>query len=368
MAKPRLNKMIKNLKKYYDPRLTLLLAGFYAIFEIIYFTKTFYGRYLHDKDPWLDIVVGDYLLDYVIVVGFMQIIAMSTKAFIKRKISWKKIFLIHLILSLFIGVLIRIVSDIYIVLINDFSAYNLKYSFARFLSVIDYNFLIYFAMISIIYSYYYFKELKESEMKQIKLESQLSNMRMKVLNSQLQPHFFFNTLNCISSLIEFDTKKAQKTLVDLSEFFRQVLITRDKVFVSLEKELEILGYYLSILRVRFSDNLVIEEVIDPDLLREDVPLLLLQPLIENSIQHGYSYDYPELKIIIEVSSKEDYILLKVKNDGAPLKDSVLKSNKSMGVSNIKERLSNLYDEDFEFIVRNEENGKGVESIIKIPKI
>lgn len=360
--------MFRNFKKYFDLRLTLLLAGFYAIFEVIYFAKTFYGRLLHGKDPWYNIIIGDYILDWVIVVGFMQIIAMSTKAFIKKNISWRKIFLIHLTLSLLIGVLIRIVSDIYIVVVHDFDNYSLKYSFARFWNVIDYNFLIYFAMISIIYSYYYFKELKESEMRHLKLQNQLSNMRMKVLNSQLQPHFFFNTLNCISSLIEFDTKKAQKTLVDLSEFFRQVLLTRDKVFVSLEKELEILGYYLSILRVRFSDNLVIKEDIDQDLLKEDVPVLLLQPLIENSIQHGFSYEYPELQINIEVSSNEDYIFLKVINNGAPLKGPAMNSSKSMGVSNIRERLKNLYDHDFEFIVRNRENSEGVESIIKIPKI
>ena len=360
--------MFKTLKKYFDLKLTLLLAGFYAIFEVIYFVKTFYGRFFNGKDPWLDIVIGDYLLDYVIVVGFMQIIAMSTKAFIKRKISWKKIFLIHLSLSLLIGVLIRIISDIYIVIIHDFDNYNPTYSFARFLSVIDYNFLIYSAMISIIYSYYYFKELKESEIKQIMLESQLSSMRMKVLNSQLQPHFFFNTLNCISSLIEFDTKKAQKTLVDLSEFFRQVLLTRNKVFVTLEKELEILGYYLNILRVRFSDNLVIEEVIDPNLLSQEVPVLLLQPLIENSIQHGYSYEYPEIEVKVEISSNEDYIFLKVMNNGAPLKVSALNSSQSMGVSNIRERLTNLYDKDFEFIVRNRKDREGVESIIKIPKV
>ncbi|MCZ2845260.1 MAG: histidine kinase [Candidatus Bathyarchaeota archaeon] len=364
--------MQKRIKNYFDFDLMLLLAGFYGIFEIIYFIKTYFRYYIYGiKDTWFNIILGDYLLDYFIVVGFMVLIAMTTKKFIKRNVPWKKIFFIHLSLSLLIGVLIRIISDIYTVLYYNVETYSLKRSIFRFINVLDLNFLIYFAMASIIYSYYYFKEVRESEVRQLKLEGQLSNMRIKVLNSQLQPHFFFNTLNCISSLVEFNPKKAQKTLVDLSEFFRQVLLTRNHVFVPLEKELKILEYYLNILRVRFSDNLFIEEFIDNDLMGEEVPVLLLQPLIENSIQHGYSYDNPELRIKIQVTSEENYIVLRVENNGTQLgavdKSIKRRTTQRMGISNIRERLFNIYDDNFEFIVRNIENGPGVENIIKLPK-
>src|SRR5660397_234377 len=96
-------------------------------------------------------------------------------------------------------------------------------------------------------------------------------IRDRMLTSQLQPHFLFNTLNSISSLIEIDPKSARDTIADLSDFLREILYNSDEKFITLEKELEVLEYYLNIVRMRFSDDLTIEEDIDPKLMPYKIP-------------------------------------------------------------------------------------------------
>ena len=87
--------------------------------------------------------------------------------------------------------------------------YQLEESFRRFVAVVDLNFLIYFAMTFIIYTYYYVKQVKEAEKHRTQLETQLVNTKMKMLSSQLQPHFLFNTLNSIAVLADIDKKNGQ---------------------------------------------------------------------------------------------------------------------------------------------------------------
>ena len=361
--------IIPNIQKYFDPKLALLLAAFYTLFDLIHFFKGAYGRYLMNEevDSWFNLLVGNYLLDWVVVMSFMLLISASTKKLIQKKIRWKIIFLVHILLSVLIGVCIRIFSDIYVLIIYDISEYDISTSINSFIYVIDYNFLIYFAMVSIIYSYYYMQELRETQLQKTILQTKLVDTRMKMLTAQLQPHFLFNTLNCISSLIEFDGQKAQNTLVDLSQFFREILHHCDSNFIKLKKELEILDHYLNILRVRFSEDLIIEKEIEKGALEEQVPALLIQPLIENSIIHGYSYAHTELVVTLKIFSKGSYLFIVVENNGRPLKlgdDGLVNGT---GLSNIDERLRNMYKSDYNFTIKNKDSGRGIENIIKIPR-
>ncbi len=107
--------------------------------------------------------------------------------------------------------------------------------------------------------------------------------------------------------------------------------------------------------------------IDETLLYKKVPALLLQPILENSIKHGYNYDHTDLEILVKIYSEEKNLVILVENDGAPIlqSHSVL-MKKGMGLANINDRLANLYGKDYLFEVRNNDNGKGVETLIKFP--
>ena len=307
-------------RKYVDGKLIALLAGFYTLFYVIFIIKTVYMRtyvYTEVKYSLFHIIVYGYLIDWLIVVGYMSLIAISTKRLIIKNVPWKNIFLLHLSLSLLIGVIIRILIIFHSVIIGEmtFSDVNIRDNINSFFAVLDLNFLIYFAMIFIIYVYYYVNQVRLIEAKRRVLETQLVNTRMKMLSSQLQPHFLFNTLNSISSLIEIDAKSAQNTIADLSDFLREILYNSGSKFITLEKELSVLEYYLNLVRIRFSDHLTIKMNIEDGLQNVKIPSMILQPLVENSVKHGYSYDHTDLTIIITISKKNNDLLIEVENNG-----------------------------------------------------
>lgn len=360
-------------KKYIDFKLVLLLAGFYLLFDLVLLVKIAYMRsYMPVDRPhfdWGDFLIYNLLFDYIIVVSYMTLIAISTKRFLNKNYSWVKIIIIHTIFSILIGLIIRLIFDFYSIIAGRVSLgeFELRQSINAFVYVMDLNFLIYFAMVFIIYTYYYLRQVKEAEKRHSKLENQLVNTRMKMLTSQLQPHFLFNTLNSIAVLTDIDGKKAKDTIADLSDFLREILYNSDTNRISLDEELRILEYYLNILNVRFSDHLKISRDIDETLLLKRVPALLLQPLIENSIKHGYSYDHTDLEIRISVYKEGRMLVIKVENDGAPISQNHAElMKKGVGLTNINDRLKNLYNGDYFFEIRNRKSGDGVETLIKIP--
>lgn len=364
---------LASLRKYIDLKLVLLLAGFYALFDLVYIARYAYMRANYPSErfePWFDFLVYNILLDFIVVVAYMTLIAISTKRFLYKNYSWVKIIIIHTLFSILIGLIIRLIFDLFAIVTGQipFAEYSLAESLHRFMFVIHLNFLIYFAMVFIIYTYYYVKQVKEAEKQRGMLENQLVNMRMKMLSSQLQPHFLFNTLNSIAVLADFDKEKAKDTIADLSDFLREILYSRDDNEITLEKELRTLEYYLNILHVRFSDHLTITKIIDHSLLNQKIPALLLQPLIENSIKHGYSYNHTDLQVEISVKASGEYLVIRVANNGKVItsKHEELLEN-GMGLANINDRLRNLYHKDYFFQIRNtSENGGGVETIIKVP--
>ena len=367
---------MKSLKNYIDYKLVLLLAGFYTLFDIIFIGKMAYFRAhfpSENRESWADMLLFTVVVDWLVVVTYMTLIAISTKRLLNRNYPWVRIIIIHTVLSILIGLFIRIVFDLFGMITGyiDPEEYEIVESMHRFMSVIDLNFLIYFAMVFIIYTYYYLKQVKETEKQRSLLETQLVNTRMKMLSSQLQPHFLFNTLNSISVLADVDSAKAKDTIADLSDFLREILYCSDTNEITLEKELRTLEYYLNILNIRFSNDLKVKKEVDETLLSKKVPALLLQPLIENSIKHGYSYNHPELEILISVQSEGNYLVIKVENDGEPvILESAELMQKGVGLANLRDRLRNLYGENFFFEIRNRsqnsETSGGVETVVKIP--
>ncbi|PVW17179.1 sensor histidine kinase [Marixanthomonas spongiae] len=359
--------------KYIDLKLVLLLAGFYALFDLVLIVKTAYMMSFEmekmDHFSWKAFLVDNLLFDFIIVVGYMTLIAISTKRFLRKNYSWVKIISTHILFSLLIGLVIRLLFDFYLMVIGKLrlAEYDFEGSIYRFMYVIDLNFLIYFAMVFMIYTYYYVKEVKKAEKKHGKLEVQLVNTRMKMLSSQLQPHFLFNTLNSIAVLTDLDAAKAKDTIADLSDFLREILYDNESNRIPLKKELRIMDHYLNIIKVRFSEHLIVTKDIDKGLLSKMVPSLLLQPILENSIKHGYNYDHTDLKVHIEIKSHNERLLIKIENDGAPLiKKHHLLLNDGVGLANINDRLRNLYGDNYFFEIRNKDDGKGVETVIEIP--
>ncbi|WP_228853321.1 sensor histidine kinase [Aegicerativicinus sediminis] len=359
------------LRKFIDWRLIAILAVFYTLFDLVYIGKGYllsmlgFGR---DGSTFGTVLLGGFVLDWIVVICFMTLIAISTKYFIRKRKPWSIIIAVHILGSIFIGFLIRLISDFNLFL-NDklHTGYELKRSLAAFIAVLDLNFLIYFAMVGIIYTFYYVKQVRESEQRRIQVEDQLTETKLKLLNSKLQPHFLFNTLNTISSLMSIDTQKAQNTISDLSSFLRDILYTKSTT-IKLRKELEVLNTYLEILHTRFGDHLNIEKEINPSCLKLLVPPLIIQPIIENAVKHGYSPQHSSLTIKLIIKCNSEYLQIRVWNNGAAIDTSKDYFNSGVGLKNTKDRLETLYQDNFEFYLQNSADGEGVETFIEIPRL
>src|SRR6267378_895322 len=185
---------------------------------------------------------------------------------------------------------------------------------------------------------------------QIKLEEQerlLLHARMEALQNQINPHFLFNTLNSISSLVRFDPEMAREVISKLATILRR-LLNSSEAFVPLREEVEFIDNYLDIEVVRFGpEKLRVVQELDPASLDVMVPSMLLQPLVENSIKHGLSSMVEGGSIYLRSRFTDSGLVIEVEDDGVGMAATqVVESTSSrgtgIGMANISERLLVLY--------------------------
>ena len=204
-----------------------------------------------------------------------------------------------------------------------------------------------------------------------KLEEQnrlLLQARLRNLSSQINPHFLFNTLNTVASLIRTDPDTARELIVKLSGILRR-LMRRQQAFEPLRKELRFIEDYLEIEKVRFGDKLKIHEELDEASLDAFVPSMLLQPLVENALKHGLGPKVGGGSIWIRSSRRGGRLQIEVEDDGTGVSEEVLPVvfEAGIGLSNVHERLSVLFGGDFQMTLENRLGG-GVRVRIQIPEL
>ncbi len=195
----------------------------------------------------------------------------------------------------------------------------------------------------VILTYYLFvslSNLSEKNAKEAKLESLVKETELKMLRSQINPHFLFNSLNSISSLTITDPEKARDMVVKLSEFMRYALSRKDEQPVSLQNELENLRLYLDIEKVRFGEKLTTEENIETNCLNFKIPVLLLQPLYENAVKHGVYESTESVRIITNAKIIDGYFEITISNNYDPAPS--LKRGTGTGLLNVSRRLELFY--------------------------
>lgn len=182
--------------------------------------------------------------------------------------------------------------------------------------------------------------LSEKNAKEARLESLVRETELKMLRSQINPHFLFNSLNSVSSLTITDPDKARDMVIKLSEFMRYALSKKDEQPVSLRSELENLRLYLEIEKVRFGDKLTTEEEINESCLEAMMPVMLLQPLYENAVKHGVYESTESVKIKTEVSCDKGYLEIIISNNYDPTPSP--KKGTGTGLVNVSRRLDLFY--------------------------
>jgi two-component system LytT family sensor kinase len=204
-----------------------------------------------------------------------------------------------------------------------------------------------------------------------KLEEQqrlLIQARLDALSRQINPHFLFNTLNTVSSLIRTDPDQARAVLYKLSNILRRLLRKHDN-FNALAEELEFIDDYLSIEMIRFGDKLRFDKQVDPEALDRLVPSMILQPLVENSVRHGLSRKIEGGTIRLRASLRNGRLHLLVEDDGVGIPEERLASllESGIGVSNVNERLKVLFGSDYRMCIESKP-GQGTRVEIEIPEL
>jgi two-component system, LytTR family, sensor kinase len=204
-----------------------------------------------------------------------------------------------------------------------------------------------------------------------KLEEQqrlLMEARLQALSSQINPHFLFNTLNSISSLIRANPEQARTMIVRLARIMRRRLRTQEH-FSPLRDELAFIEDYLSIETARFGNKLRVIKDVDPATLDFLVPSMLLQPLVENCIRHGISGKLEGGAITLRARRHDGRLSITVEDDGIGMPEAELSRilNKGIGVSNVNERLKVLYSQDYRMQI-DSRPGEGTRIDIELPAV
>jgi two-component system LytT family sensor kinase len=197
----------------------------------------------------------------------------------------------------------------------------------------------------------------------------LLKARMDALTSQINPHFLFNTLNTVSSLIRFDPDMARGVVLKLSNILRR-LLRKHETFVPLREELAFIDDYLDIEVIRFGrDKLQIFKEIDEDSLETFVPSMLLQPMVENSIKHGLAPRLEGGQIHLRARNLDGRLLIEIEDNGMGISPERLAEvyGGGIGISNVHERLRLLYGDQFKMNIRSKE-GEGTQIHIEIPEL
>ena len=229
--------------------------------------------------------------------------------------------------------------------------------------------LLYWTILSVSYAAEHHRRLRERELTASQLETQLVQADLQALKMQLHPHFLFNALHTIGSLVRTgDRDNAVRVVAGLGDLLRRVLDSAAQQEVPLKQELDFIRTYLDIEQIRFRDRLKIAINADPDILDAKVPHLILQPLVENAIRHGIAPHASAGYLMVGARRVDDQLQLVVRDDGPGLgnnENGADPARLGIGLSNTRARLTRLYGSEGELEVGNAPDG-GLEARIALP--
>ncbi len=200
--------------------------------------------------------------------------------------------------------------------------------------------LLYTTIITVYYLINYYQETQRSKVNAEILQRNLRETELRVLKSQINPHFLFNSLNSISALSITQAEDARKTIVKLSQYLRYSLKMNPEDLVSLNEEIDNCKRYLDIESVRFGNKMHCNFEVQEECLKHNIPVLILQPLFENAVKHAVYETTEQVKIDTKILCDSDFIIIKIRNDFDP--DAIPRKGEGVGLKSIKTRLKIIY--------------------------
>lgn len=229
------------------------------------------------------------------------------------------------------------------------------------------NLVIFWFVFCLFRAIIYYQNFREREFAAAQLETQLTQAQLQALRMQLNPHFLFNTLNSVSSLMRSDVECADQVLEQLGSMLRITLDRGNKQLIPLTEEIEFIQLYLFIQKTRFRGIVHHYVAIEPEVLDAQVPTMILQPIVENAYVHGVAKTIGEAFIGIEAQNHEGRLRICVRNSGRGLvpQSSSEAAKEQVGVANVKARLKLHYGNDQYFELQEFSDGE-VQAILLLP--
>lgn len=228
--------------------------------------------------------------------------------------------------------------------------------------------LIYWLILVLNHAFNYYHSFRKGELKASELRTQLVQSQLEALKMQVQPHFLFNTLHSVSALLSKDTDAARKMITRLGDFLRLTLENSGSMEVTLQQEIEFLNGYLEIERIRFQDRLTTEIHVDPEVLDDRVPNLILQPIVENAMRHAIG-NSTSGRVEINAFPRNGVVRIEVKDNGPGIQvDRTLEAprGRGLGLANTRARLAGLYGNAASLELTNDPAG-GLLVALEIPR-
>jgi two-component system LytT family sensor kinase len=228
------------------------------------------------------------------------------------------------------------------------------------------NLLTYWAVLGVGYGHEYYRKFRDREMRAVQLQSQLAEAQLQALKMQLHPHFLFNAFNTISSLMHRSVDEADRVLAVLGDLLRYSLQNVGVQEVALSEELEFLKQYLEIEHARFGDRLRVQFDVDPEVLDDKLPNLILQPLVENSVRYAVASRANGGSIEISARRDRNSLQIRIVDDGPGLPAGFnLQTSRGIGLRNSAARMEQLYGEEQKFELASR-SPNGLQITITLP--
>jgi sensor histidine kinase YesM len=315
---------------------------------------TYQGRQL----PWGLVIVGR-LFDWYTCLIFLPLLYWLVRRLQTIGASWPRTISVLLLAS----IVVSVAKYAIFLPLQQWISGNDTTTLAGILSSnVIIELMIFWAAIAIMYGFEYYRQFKERERVQLQLERRISAMQLEALRAQLHPHFLFNTLNAIATVLHRDPARADKAIVNLAELLRAVMEQRDREEIPLDAELDLAKRYLDIMSLRSGESMSVSWSIAPEARDAVVPYFILQPLLENALEHGFAGRPDDGHLDVSARVENGVLQLAVEDDGAGLGAA---SIGGIGLSATSQRLSELYGESARLSLENGSNG-GSRVIVEIP--
>ncbi len=353
--------LYKNLKEMSDRKGLLLFITFYIVSTIIYYTMSWisWGAFNPGHPPFFDLEEfsasggAQFLISFIITIPIWYCTSV-----LMCKYSLRVRLLSHLIfLPLYVS--ICYFTLLWVTKIFGWAMYWGGYKVIWTLYI---YMLFYLVQFGFIHAYEYFKKFKkEVEEKTILSEANLKS-EITALKSQLNPHFLHNLFNSINASIPPENERTRELIIQLSDLFRYQNYASQNDFVSIKEEIDFIESYLELMKVRLKERLNFTIEVSPELYKHKIAPMLLQPIVENAVNHGIASKIEPSTLHIKIHKSGDQVLYSIEDTGIGIEDKNIIYTKGLGLSNTRMRLKKVYNSDLK-IEDNKPSGTKISFII-----